>query len=151
MKIPGWLWIIIIILVVGWIGSPSEENTIDVENPEDGDREWVAVQTIEFNTDDTYFGSIIEEDYDTVTLPEDATRWGVVIEWRGGDKDSYVRLTMWEYGEVDDTNLGQLYENAKQGEESWEKPCDGGETVYVEASAINECHGTILVGAYVPK
>lgn len=156
-KLPKWAWILIIVVVLSAIGNiiggddEYEGSSDTVSSGSTIEYEWVSIQIIEFDSADTTFDLIFEEIYDTVTLPQDANKWGLRIDWAGGDKDSYVSLTMWEYGEVDDTKRGTIYENAKQGSETWEKSCDGGETVYVEASAIHGCHGVITVFAYKPQ
>jgi len=112
---------------------------------------WMTLQVIDFDTEEEYFGFIMTECYDMVTLPPGAVELNVRVDFKGGDKDSYVKLTLWRWGEDDDVNIGQIYENAKQGSEDFTyKKVYKGNRYYVEASMISNLEGTITVKAKVP-
>lgn len=149
-----WAIALIIILVLctigGMMGSDNESASSDLSTPTS--YKWIEMQSIEFDTDETLLDLIFEEVYDQFTLPEDAVELKVEVTWKGGDKDSYIKITFWRYGENVDLNIGQIDEDSKQGTETFSYDRIEKRRIYfVEASAIHTLYGSIKVYAKVPQ
>jgi hypothetical protein len=151
--LPKWAIAIIIIIVLAGIGAMMGGDGYSSSNGKIGiSYKWIEMQSIDFDTEDTFIDLIFEEVYDEFTLPEDAVEWKAEVTWKGGDKDSYIKITFWRYGETDDVNIGDIYENSKQGEETFTyDKVDKGLIYFVEASAIHNLYGTIKIYAKVPE
>lgn len=150
---PKWTIAIIILVlgaIVGMMRSDNESASSDLSTPIS--YKWIEMQSIEFDTNETLLDLIFEEVYDQFTLPEDAVELKVEVTWKGGDKDSYIKITFWRYGENVDLNIGQIDEDSKQGTETFSYDrIDKGRIYFVEASAIHTLYGSIKVYAKVPQ
>ena len=132
--------------------SSSSSSSSSSSPPPTPTYKWVLIQSIEYDTETEYYDSIWSEVYESFTVPEGCTKWKAHITWNGGNKDSYIKLTMWRYGTTDDVNIGQVFEDSKQGSTDFiYSNIDKGRTYYVEASIINDLYGEIQVYAYVPS
>ena len=150
---PKWAIAVVIIIALGVIGNMMGSNTGNGIGSSSSTTpyKWVELQSINYDTEEEYFDFIMTKVYETFEIPNNCVEWKAEVTWRGGDKDSYIKLTFWRYGETDDVNIGHIYENSKQGSTTFTyKDIHKGKLYYVEASMINNLDGIIKVYAKVP-
>jgi len=139
------------IIVLGVIGNmlPDTSDSVGSSSEASLNYKWVEVWSGEYshNVFDLYY----DNDLEIFEIPSNAVHLKVDIEFWDGDKDSYIRVKLYRWGETDDIMIDSYYKDDKQGSGVMEKVNPRGTKYYINLSAISGLEFKFTVFAKVPE
>lgn len=146
-----WLWIIGAFIFLGIIGMVVSGNDGSVDQSAEPvvEYKWVEVWHAEYphNVLDLYY----DNDLPIFEIPSDTVHLKVEIDFSDGDKDSYIHLKLFRWGETDDYKIDSFSKNAKLGTGVMEKVNPKGTRYYVNLSAVSGLEFEFIAYAKIPK
>ena len=150
-KIRWVLYIFIAIIVLGAFGNIIQDEGENAESTSEPTvtYKWVKVWSGEYphNILDFYY----DNDLEVFEIPSDTVHLKVEIDFWDGDKDSYIRVKLYRWGEDDDYKVDSYYKNAKQGSGIMEKIDPKGTKYYINLDAVSGLEFKFTVYAKVPE
>jgi len=144
-------WLVIgalaLLFLIGTGTRGTDRNTEHSTEPEIF-YQWIEIWHEEYphNIYDFYY----DNELPIFEIPSDTVHLKVEIEFRDGDKDSYIRVKLYRWGEDDDYRVDRFYQNAKQGSGIMEKVDPKGTKYYINLDAISGLEFEFTVYAKVP-
>jgi len=146
-----WLWIIGAFIFLGIIGIVVSGNDGSVDQSAEPvvEYKWVEVWHAEYphNVYDLYY----DNDLPIFEISSDTVHLKIEIEFSDGDKDSYIHLKLFRWGETDDYKIDSFSKNAKLGTGIMEKVNPKGTRYYVNLSAVSGLEFEFTAYAKIPK
>jgi len=150
-KKPSKWYIVGLFAVLFLIGMIARVNNGSVDQSAEPvvEYKWVEIWHAEYphNVYDLYY----DNDLPIFEIPSDTVHLKIEIEFSDGDKDSYIHLKLFRWGETDDYKIDSFSKNAKLGTGIMEKVNPKGTRYYVNLSAVSGLEFEFTAYAKIPK